>query len=167
MTRPTVLMVPQARTGDWRTEVAVDELYFDALLKRVTNNLCVDTRRIFSMGFSGGGSYSGVLGCTRTDIRAIAVGGAVIYFDPTACVGTPAAWVTIGDDELIPARAEYRDFWRTRNQCTAETSPVDPDPCVAYACPIAERPVHYCRHVGGHEWPTFGSHAAWGFLQKL
>ena len=43
--------------------------YVDALVSQLQSALCIDTTRIFSMGFSGGGSFSGMLGCDRTDIR--------------------------------------------------------------------------------------------------
>lgn len=162
-----LLVIAEARTGDWRTEVQLDRTYFDAVVDRVKGKLCVDVKRIFSMGFSGGGSYSGVLGCYRTDIRAIAVGGAVVYFEPAACVGNPAAWITIGTDELIDARAQYRDFWRTRNGCSAELTPTSPAPCAAYTCPDAARPVQFCEHPGGHIWPNFGTQAAWAFFAQF
>lgn len=123
---------------------------------------------MFSMGFSGGGSFSGMLGCNRTDIRAIATGGAVEYFDPTKCVGKPAAWITIGDDEAIPERIAFRDFWRTAAGCTTTTTKVGPvATCVAYACPDPARPVEFCSHAGGHEWPAFGAEAAWGFFSRF
>ena len=119
------------------------------------------------MGFSGGGSFSGVLGCHRTDIRAIASGGAVIYFEPEVCVGNPAAWVTIGDGELIPERSRFRDFWRTRNECATASTPVAPAPCIAYQCPDPNCPVHFCAHPGDHVWPGFGTQAAWQFFAQF
>lgn len=162
-----VLILPEARTGNWTEEELVDLTYFDLLIDRVKKELCVDTGRIFSMGFSGGGSYSGMLGCHRTDIRAFVAGGAIIYFDQNACVGTPAAWITIGTGELTSGRAAFRDFWRDRNQCSAMSTPTDPDPCVAYSCPSEARPVHYCQHPDGHVWPAFGTGAAWDFFSQF
>jgi polyhydroxybutyrate depolymerase len=165
-----VLVLPLARgtqgNWDWRGDLPADLAYFDALLRRLEGGLCLDQSRIFAMGFSGGGSFSGVLGCARRDIRAIAVGGAVTYFDPATCVGSPAAWVTIGMGDLIPARETFRDFWWMRNRCQAGTTPVPPASCVAYGCP-AGAPVHYCRHPGGHEWPEFGTEAAWAFFAQF
>ena len=116
------------------------------------------------MGFSGGGSFSGVLGCRRTDIRAIAVGGSVIYFDPADCVGTPAAWITIGELELSAGREAYRDYFRDRAGCTESSMPTPPDPCVAYEGCGAGTPVHYCQHPGDHIWPDFASEAMWSFF---
>jgi poly(3-hydroxybutyrate) depolymerase len=136
------------------------------LITRLSDRLCVDTRRIFAMGFSGGGSYAGVLGCTRKDIRAIATGGAVIYFDKAACANAPAAWVTIGQGELIAGREMFRDHFRGTAMCQATTTPAAPAGCVSYACPPAT-PVQFCTHPGGHEWPSFGTQAAWDFFSRF
>ena len=165
-----VLIVPLARPmgggWDWRGNLPADLAFFEALLTRVKSQLCIDTQRIFSMGFSGGGSFSGVLGCHRTDIRAIAVAGGVRYFEPRDCVGTPAAWVAIGQGELTASRTAYRDFWRSLASCETNSTPAEPSPCIAYSCP-AGRPVHYCQHPGGHVWPDFASQAAVDFFLKL
>jgi hypothetical protein len=118
------------------------------------------------LGFSGGASFSGVLGCRRDDIRAIATAGAVSYFDPKDCVGHPAAWIAIGKGELEPGRTAFRDFWRNRPPCQATTMPVEPAPCVGYACP-ADSPVVYCEHPAGHIWPDFASQAAVNFFLKF
>lgn len=164
-----ILVLAEARTGgDWRGDLPTELAYFEALITAIKKDMCVDTSRIFSMGFSGGGSFSGVLGCSRTDIRAIASGGAVIYFDKAKCVGKPAAWITIGDDEAVAGRIEFRDFWRTRNECSTMTTVVPPAAtCVQYGCPHPERPTQFCSHAGGHEWPSFGAQAAWGFFSKF
>ncbi len=162
-----VLVLAQARNDDWRGDVPLDLSYFDALITELEARLCIDKSRIFAMGFSGGGSFSGALGCYRKDIRAIAAGGAVIYFTPAECVGTPAAWITIGDDEAVQGRLDYRDFFRDSAGCGAASSSVAPEPCVAYECPAAERPVQFCRHVGGHVWPDFGSAAAVAFFEQF
>jgi polyhydroxybutyrate depolymerase len=165
-----IVILPLARPmgggWDWRGNLPADLAYFDALLTKVKTELCIDTKRIFSLGFSGGGSFSGVLGCRRSDIRAIATGGAVSYFDPKDCVGNPAAWITIGNGEVEAGRTNFRDFWRNRATCMPASMPVDPSPCIGYTCP-ADRPVHFCSHPGGHVWPSFASQAAVDFFSKF
>jgi poly(3-hydroxybutyrate) depolymerase len=165
-----ILVLPLARPlgggWDWRGDLPSDLAYFEALLTLVKTEMCVDTKRIFSLGFSGGASFSGVLGCRRNDIRAIATAGAVSYFDAKDCVGNPAAWIAIGKGELEAGRTAFRDFWRNRATCQPASMPVPPSPCVAYACP-ADRPVHYCEHPAGHIWPDFASQAAVDFFLKF
>jgi polyhydroxybutyrate depolymerase len=165
-----VLILPLARGGggdwDWRGNLPADLAYFDALMTKAKTELCLDETRLFSMGFSGGASFSGVLACARKDIRAIAVAGSVIYFDPKTCVGNPAAWMAIGQGELIAGRTAFRDYWIERATCKPPTMPTPPSPCVAYTCP-SERPVHYCQHGGGHEWPDFATAAAVAFFDRF
>lgn len=172
-----ILVVAQAIDGAWRdydmpsstwpARIESELLYFDEILTRARESLCLDEDAIFAMGFSGGGSFSGVLGCRRTDIRAIAVGGSVIYFDPDDCVGTPASWITIGTMELNSGREQYRDFFRDRAGCDAASMSTAPSPCVAYSGCGADTPVHYCQHPAGHVWPDFGSQAMWDFFSQF
>ena len=172
-----ILVVAEAIDGQWRdysmpestwpARIESELLYFDEILTQLREDLCIDDREIFYMGFSGGGSFSGVLGCRRTDIRAIAVGGSVIYFDEADCVGTPAAWITIGTEELTGGRTDYRDWFRDRAMCDATSMPTEPDPCVAYDNCAEATPVHYCQHPDGHIWPDFGSAAMWAFFSQF
>jgi len=136
------------------------------VLSQARADLCVREDAIFAMGFSGGGSFSGVLACRRDDIRAIAVGGSVIYFDEAECVRKVAAWITIGTLELNAGREQYRDFFRDLAGCEATSSSTDPSPCVAYEGCDPATPVHYCQHPGDHVWPDFGSEAMWSFFQQ-
>lgn len=167
-----IVVLPLARPMgggfDWRGDLPADLAYFDALIKKIEADLCIDTTRIFAMGFSGGGSFSGVLACRRSDIRAFASGSGVSYFDAKDCVGTAAAWITVGadPDEMIPARAAFRDYFVKRAGCQPTTTPTAPATCQAYACP-KETPVHYCVHPGGHLWPDYGTEAAWAFFQRF
>lgn len=153
----------------WEPRIVLELAYFEELITRTREGLCVNDDGIFAMGFSGGGSFSGLLGCRRTDIRAIAVGGSVMYFDPVAepCVGQPAAWITIGTEELNDGRARYRDFFRDLAGCSETTIATDPDPCVAYEGCDEGTPVHYCQHPDGHIWPAFGGAAMWDFFSQF
>jgi polyhydroxybutyrate depolymerase len=162
-----ILVMPQARNDDWRGDLPLDLAYFDNLLNELQAKLCIDQRRLFSMGHSGGGSFSGVLGCYRTDIRAIAASGAVIYFEPAECIGKPAAWITVGEEEATPERTAYVEYFRTSAACATTSTAVEPEPCVAYDCPSAERPVVFCAHAGGHFWPPFGTAATVDFFSQF
>jgi poly(3-hydroxybutyrate) depolymerase len=165
-----ILVLPLARPAgggfDWRGDLPADLAFFDALLKRLREKLCVDSKRIFAMGFSGGGSFSGVLACRRNDIRAFAAGSGVGYYDGKDCGGAVAAWLTVGQEELIAARTGFRDDWVRRNGCQPMTSPAAPSNCQAYTCP-EQSPVHFCIHPGGHLWPDYGTDAAWKFFSRF
>ncbi len=173
-----ILIIAEAIDGQWRDysmdpstwppRIEMELAYFEEVLSQARTDLCIAESSIFSMGFSGGGSFSGVLGCRRDDIRAIAVGGSVIYFDEADCVGYPAAWITIGEMELTSGREAYRDWFRDRGGCSDTTMPTDPDPpCVAYDGCNPDTPVHYCQHPDGHIWPDFASDAMWAFFSRF
>jgi polyhydroxybutyrate depolymerase len=172
-----VLIIVEAIGGNWRdydadpstwpAGIEKELAYFEEVLTQAKTDLCIDQDAIFSMGFSGGGSFSGVLGCRRSDIRAIAVGGSVIYFEEEDCIHTPAAWITIGTQELTAGREAFRDFFRDRAMCQETTMPTAPSPCEAYDGCDAATPVHYCQHPDGHIWPDFGSQAMWDFFSSL
>ncbi len=168
--------LPAGGIHNWNTaqNEEANLAYFDALHEELTANLCIDEARVFSMGFSGGGSFSSVLGCLRGDrFRGFASSGGILYFELTnpnaPCVGAPAAWVNIGTGEGRDDRSQMRDFWRQRNGCDLG-EPVGPNrannpPCDAYTC--TEQPMTYCSHDGGHEWPGFGNEAVLEFFFGL
>lgn len=149
----------------WPARIDMELRYFDELVNRASADLCIDEDAIFTMGFSGGGSFSGLLGCQRDYIRAFAAGGSVIYFDEEDCVQSPPAWITIGTEELTSGREAFRDFFRDGAGCMESTMSTDPDPCVAYdGC---DNIVHYCQHPDGHVWPGFGTEAFWSFFEQF
>lgn len=156
-----------ADPSTWPARIELELNYFDTVLEEARTALCIDDSNVFSMGFSGGGSFSGVLGCRREYIRAIAVGGSVIYFEPADCVATPAAWITIGEQETTADREAYRDFFRDRAGCEATSTPGSPDGCVNYDGCDAATPVTFCSHPAGHEWPSIGTDATKAFFEQF
>jgi poly(3-hydroxybutyrate) depolymerase len=157
----------EADPATWPARIELELTYFDTVLEEVRNQLCIDDDNVFSMGFSGGGSFSGVLGCRRDYIRAIAVGGSVIYFDPAECTSTPAAWITIGVDETTVDREAYRDFFRDLAGCQPTSTPGAPEGCVDYDGCNADTPVTFCSHPAGHEWPAIGTDATKAFFEQF
>jgi polyhydroxybutyrate depolymerase len=156
-----------ADPATWPDRIELELTYFDTVLDEARNQLCIDDGNVFSMGFSGGGSFSGVLGCQREYIRAIAVGGSVIYFEPADCVASPAAWITIGEQETTPEREAYRDFFRDLAGCDATSTPGTPEGCVNYDGCNPETPVTFCSHPAGHEWPSIGTDATKAFFEQF
>ena len=170
-----ILVIPEAINNQWRDysadpstwpagiELELD--FFDAVLDTARDEMCVDNDNVFSMGFSGGGSFSGVLGCQRDYIRAIAVGGSVMYIEDAECTEQPAAWITIGDGEAEPGRLEFRDFFVSHGGCEDSSSPGAPNGCVDYDGCDAATPVTFCSHPADHVWPTIGTDATREFFR--
>lgn len=172
-----IIIIPEAINNAWRDYDAppdtwpagmeLELTFFDTVYEEAQNELCIDTGNVFSMGFSGGGSFSGVLGCRRDYIRAIAVGGSVIYFEEADCTETPAAWITIGDDELTAGREAFRDFFRDHAGCQETSMAGTPDGCIDYDGCGADTPVTFCSHPAGHVWPSIGTDATKAFFQSF
>jgi polyhydroxybutyrate depolymerase len=172
-----ILVIAEAIDGNWRdyampasswpARMEMELNYFDTVLAELSAALCVDQREIFTMGFSGGGSFSGVLGCRRDYIRAIGSGGSVIYFEEADCISTPASWTTMGDMEIADRGTTFRDFFRDRAGCDETSMPTDPDPCIAFDGCDPATPVTYCQHPAGHVWPDFGTAAVWQYFSQF
>lgn len=156
-----------ADPATWPERIELELNYFDTIYDSVRNQLCIDDENVFSMGFSGGGSFSGVLGCRREYIRAIAVGGSVIYFEPDQCVSTPAAWITIGDEEYTTGREEFRNFFRDLAGCSETSTAGEPEGCVDYEGCGPDTPVTFCSHPAGHVWPSIGTDATKAFFERF
>jgi poly(3-hydroxybutyrate) depolymerase len=132
--------------------------FFDATLKEVESNLCVDKGHVFIAGFSSGSWLSNLIGCARAGIvrgQGNASGG----LPPIpACAGPIAA--ILAHDLNDPANnvsggMAARDRILKINGCSlTDTVPYDigkPSMCVAYkGCPAAY-PVVWCPTMGqGH-----------------
>ncbi len=132
--------------------------FFDAALKEVESNFCVDKGHVFIAGFSSGSWLSNLIGCARAGIvrgQGNASGG----LPPIpACSGPIAA--ILAHDLNDPANnvsggMAARDRILKINGCSlTDTVPYDigkPSMCVAYkGCPAAY-PVVWCPTTGqGH-----------------
>ena len=154
-----ILVLTQSQTGDWRQAFAADLAYFDMLVALMKDKLCVDTGRIYSFGFSGGASFSNLLACQRTFLRAVGGGGGIPgYNGYTAadCKPTPA-WIDEG------ARAGLLEMWTAKDGCMQSMPGVRAN-CRNYVCSIA--PVIYCTN-GAHAWPSYGNSDVSAFFKQF
>lgn len=178
-TQPALYVYPQApywpEAGGvgWNVDPAgVDFPYFDALVKDLQARHCVDPGRVFATGKSNGAFMVNALACHRPGmLKAIApvAGGGP---STSNCPEGPAvaAMIVHGSaDQTVPIRSgEWsREYWLARNGYrTGAPSPVDPQPCVSY--PGTQRPVLWCQHSGGHDWPSWtGAGVRDFFLRSL
>ena len=69
-----IFVAPQGNGNGWANSGGQDLTLVDDMLKQLEGDLCVDTTRIFSMGFSYGGGMTYELACARAKVfRAAAV----------------------------------------------------------------------------------------------
>ncbi len=162
-----IFVAPQAGSGGWGSQ---DLAFVDAMVAKFETQLCVDKKRIFSVGFSMGAIMTLHIACNRSDVfRAVAPMSGQL---PSPCpAGNPIAyWSSHGtnDTTIPPSQGQAaRDEFVKRNHCTSQTSSPDADNCVTYQGCDQGYPVAWCTFSGQHEPARFAGPAIWQFLAPL
>jgi polyhydroxybutyrate depolymerase len=167
-----IFVAPNGIDMGWANTGGRDLAFARAMLAFFEANLCIDTTRVFSTGFSYGGMMSNALGCGAADLfRAIAPMSGALYSGCDQAGTEPVAvWMSHGvDDDIVPLEdgKSALDEFLTRNGCSAQTTPVEPSPCVAYQGCAEGAPVTYCEWDGGHQTPSFSAPAIWNFFSQF
>jgi poly(3-hydroxybutyrate) depolymerase len=123
----TIFVAPQGLNNGWANSGGEDLTFTDAMISQIEGALCVDTTRLFSVGFSYGAAMTYALACARATVfRAVAVqsGGQL-----SGCNGGthPIAYLGvhgIRDNVLgISGGRALRDRFVRNNGCTAQNPP--------------------------------------------
>lgn len=146
----------------------IDDVGFvNALLDKLEQDACVDTKRVFATGLSNGGFISHRLGCELSDrIAAIApVAGTLLSSscNPTRGVsvmhihGTADAIVPYGGFVGFVSVEDSIDAWRAANACTTGPTQVYQNGdvrCEQWSGCRDGAAVQLCTvDGGGHQWP--------------
>jgi poly(3-hydroxybutyrate) depolymerase len=158
----------------------------------VEDRACVETGKVFAVGFSGGGFLAQTMRCFGEDFRAVANfqsgldlpaydflrddSGAFLHIDTTQCATTAIPQLVVhltGDTTVVPAQGiDTADFWATRHGCSARASATASAlnaACVEYAaCGVDEDVVLCTPSGGGHEvWSPDGASVLQGFFNRF
>ncbi len=141
-----------------------DMPFFENMLTYLQDHYCVDSKRVFSTGFSWGADMTNALACVKGDkLRGVAPfsGADTDYNKTCATKKYPAVRFRYGTSEGANGDGAYtlkqfQDttlFYRKAHNCTAASNPFPPDPCISYqGC---GQPVIECRFVNmGHQGPS-------------
>ena len=187
----TIFVAPHGYTDNmpWRCGDNKDHLFFDEILTYLNENLCVDTSRVFSSGFSFGAMYSNSLAQTfQHRLRGVVVfatADQVIYLPKNA--GKPIAWMgTVGlsDGTCPPSMGRSaRDRILKNNgpeghtDCTGEKATEYANNgghvCYDYKTVDPRFPVKWCTFSGGHQWDMrengklWASDIGWEFITQF
>lgn len=150
-----------------------DMPYVDAIIERVQENFCVNPDHLFAVGYSSGSWLASSLSCHRGDVfRGIAT---VTGGEPSGisnCSGQVGR-IYIHDsndtDNLVAWDEPSRNRQIQTNNCSNNSSPVDPSPCVEYQDCDPGYPVVWCQTSGqGHSrQDSFAKSTFWNFFQRL
>ncbi len=181
-----IFVYPDGLSKTWNLDTAPsvngDAQLFDALVATVSENYCIDKKRIFVTGFSRGGYFANQLACWKGDvIRGVASSGSGgpygaegAKYDAKGNLECPtpgvAAIVFHGANDAPAEGAKTLDHFARANQCPdkAKQSDVSPSPCKSVDGCSTGKSVVWCLVPGlGHTiWPE--SHkATWDFFSKL
>ena len=186
----TIFVAPHGYTDNmpWRCGDNKDHLFFDEILTYLNENLCVDTSRVFSSGFSFGAMFSNSLAQTfQHRLRGVVVfatADQVIYLPKNA--GKPIAWMgTVGlsDGTCPPSMGRSaRDRILKNNgpeghtDCTGEKATEytgGNHVCYDYKTVDPRFPVKWCTFSGGHQWDMrengklWASDVGWEFITQF
>ncbi len=126
-----IFVVPNGLNSGWANAGGEDVTFFDDMVKAIEAGLCVDTKLIFSTGFSYGGAMSYSLACSRSNVlRAVVVlsGGML-----SGCAGgdQPVAYYGqhgTSDSVLnVSGGRSMRDKFVKNNGCTPVTQEPQPE----------------------------------------
>jgi poly(3-hydroxybutyrate) depolymerase len=123
----TIFVSPDGLNKGWANSGGEDVLFFDAIIKQLSDDLCINEKLIFSLGFSYGGAMSYSLACSRPKVfRAVAVlSGAQL----SGCSGgtEPVAFYSqhgVRDSVLnVQMGKQLRDNMLKRNGCASKNAP--------------------------------------------
>ncbi|MGC4063313.1 MAG: cellulose binding domain-containing protein [Polyangiaceae bacterium] len=172
----TIFVAPQGINNSWPNSGGSDVAFIKALVAELENTLCIDTTRIFSEGFSMGGSMSYALACAMPDkFRGVAVhsGGPMSGCDKTN--RKPVAYfMTHGTKDSVCTYPGYgvpqiNDF-AALDGCRSMDIPNTLKPtdttgrtpvCADYQGCAADDPARACIFIGDHTPSPGGEATTW------
>jgi poly(3-hydroxybutyrate) depolymerase len=180
----TIFVAPQGYSdgSPWRGRDNRDHIFFDDLYTHLASSLCVDTSRVFSVGFSFGAMYTNALAQTHQDIlRGVVVYATAdynIYFPKNT--GKPLAYMGVHGlrDPTCPIESgrRSRDRFVANNGCTTpgavpEARRGGGHVTFDYECP-ANYPVRWSTFDGAHTYPpnntgTWVHDETWDFITQF
>jgi poly(3-hydroxybutyrate) depolymerase len=153
-----IFVAPQGLNNGWGNSGGEDVTFTDDMIRRIENDLCVDTAQRFALGFSYGGAMSYALACARaTTFRAVAVIAAPGGISGCSGGTQPFAYMGIhGISDNIGAGRGMRDRFVRNNGCTPQNPP---EPAAGsrthitttYSGCRAGYPVVWAAFDGGHQ----------------
>lgn len=159
-----IFVAAQGNGNGWGNGGNSDVIFTDNMIKLIEDNLCVDTQRLFAMGFSYGGGMTKALGCQRPKVfRALAVYAGADFLSGGCDASSTAPIAYIGMHSVSDGTNSYssgeaiRDRFVRNNGCTPATTarPVNNNHvCTTYQGCKPGYPTEWCAFDGGGHGPA-------------
>ncbi|MBM4251714.1 MAG: hypothetical protein FJ146_07065 [Deltaproteobacteria bacterium] len=163
-----IFIYPNAAGGSWSPYPgSPDFAFFDAIVKTVGDEYCLNKNRVFVHGFSNGSYFVNALASARSSaIRGvISVSGGGTGSKKPAMVIHGQSDGTVGFYQAPGLVSSYA----SANGCKTpvNTSEINNESCrLLTGCP-ADLPVWFCPWGGGHHWPEYSLPFVWRFISSL
>lgn len=183
-----IFVYPDGPGKTWSIDSAAsiqpDIDFVDALAEQLKKSHCVDTKKVWAVGFSKGAYFTNMLGClSKMGLRGVVghagggpfgLDGSGTKFDNNGQLVCPqptlAALQVQGEsDGSVPLSEgqKARDHWRRVNKCTTGSKAYAPSPCIAYDGCEAGKPEIWCQIPGlGHQIWSSGTKVTWDFIKS-
>ncbi|HVT10394.1 MAG TPA: PHB depolymerase family esterase, partial [Polyangia bacterium] len=161
-----IFVAPQGISNGWGNTNNQDVVFTDDMIKKVEGDLCVDTKHVFSTGFSYGGGMTKALGCQRPNVfRAIAVYSGADFLSGGCDNTTTSPIAFFGSHSITDGTNPYSSGITILNRfamndgCTAQTPPQPAQNSLTHICTKfqgckAGYPVEWCAFNGGGHTPA-------------
>jgi len=159
-----IFVAPQGISNGWGNSGNEDVIFTDDMIKQVEDGLCVDTKHVFSTGFSYGGGMTKALGCQRPAVfRAIAVYSGADFLSGGCDATSTSPIAFFGSHSITDGTNPYSsgitilNRFAKNNGCTAQTPPEpsgNTHVCTKFAGCKEGYPVEWCAFNGGGHTPA-------------
>jgi poly(3-hydroxybutyrate) depolymerase len=159
-----IFVAPQGISNGWGNSGNEDVKLTDDILKVVEEGLCVDTKHIFSAGFSYGGGMTKALGCQRPNVfRALAVYAGADFLSGGCDATSTAPVAFIGMHSINDGTNAYSsgitilNRFAANNGCMAQTPPQpsgNDHVCTTFQGCKPGYPTEWCAFNGGGHSPA-------------
>lgn len=161
----TIFVTLSAVGGNWED---ADLTYTDEVLKLVEGELCIDTSRVMTEGFSQGAWMAAYLGCARPGVVRAVAAHSGSYKGGTCSNVAFLGSVGLNDIGNMSQSSSTDPFAKV-NQCTVETLPTAPSgkhACTPYKGCKTGFPVTWCSFDGGHDFQPKDSGASSSWMPQ-
>jgi poly(3-hydroxybutyrate) depolymerase len=160
-----IFVAPQGISNGWGNNGNEDVTFTDDMIKLVQDGLCVDTKHVFSIGFSYGGGMTKALGCQRPNVfRALAVLAGADFLSGGCDATSTAPVAFFGAHSINDGTNAYSsgisilNRFAKNNGCTAQTPPQpgggNTHVCTKFTGCRDGYPVEWCSFDGGGHTPA-------------
>lgn len=166
-----IFIAPEGLDKGWANTDNRDIRFILAILDKMKQGMCIDTSKVFSVGFSYGGMMSNAIGCELGHVfRAVAPISGSLWSGCNDSENRVAAILIHGtNDGVVDLQfgEAARDKYLAKNKCSSQTTSLGQNGCVEYQNCDADYPVVWCPWSGDHIPPNSATQEIADFFNRF